>query len=69
MNTSLLKYLVSLAGNQVDAIDTTALFKKYPKEAYSSELYSLAKMGFISVTTNFNDIGVNQKAIDYIAKL
>lgn len=32
MNTSLLKYLVSLAGNQVDAIDTTALFKNIPKK-------------------------------------
>lgn len=40
MNTSLLKYLVSLARNQVDVIDTNALFEEYPRETYSSDLYS-----------------------------
>lgn len=72
MNTSLLKYLVSLARNQVDVIDTNALFEKYPRETYSSDLYSLERMGFITLLKGSNriiEVGVNKKAIDYIAKL
>lgn len=72
MNTSLLKYLVSLAENEVNAINTKALFEKYPREVYSSDLYSLERMGFISILSGNNrilEIGVNQKAIDYVAKL
>ncbi len=72
MNTSLLKYLVSLARNQVDVIDTNALFEEYPRETYSSDLYSLERMGFITLLKGSNriiEVGVNKKAIDYIAKL
>ncbi len=72
MNVSLLKYLVSLSGNQVDIIDTNAFFEKYPRETYSSELYSLEQMGFITLLNSNNkikEIGVNKKAIDYVEKL
>lgn len=72
MNVSLLKYLVSLAGNQVDAIDTNAFFKKYPRETYSSELYALERMGFVTLLNANNkiiEIGVNKKAIDYVSEL
>lgn len=72
MNTSLLKCLVSLSGNQVDVIDTNAFFEKYSRETYSSELYSLERMGFITLLNANNkikEIAVNKKAIDYVAKL
>lgn len=69
MNIPLLKYLVSLADNQVNAINTNALFEKYPRDAYSSDLYSLEQMGFITLLNGNNriiNVGVNQKAIDYV---
>lgn len=39
---------------------------------YSSDLYSLEQMGFITLLNGNNriiNVGVNQKAIDYVAKL
>ena len=72
MNTKMLQYLVELSGSKVEPIDTNAFFSRFPRETYSDELYSLQKLGFISLLSGDNqiiDIGVNQKAIDYISQL
>lgn len=72
MNTTMLKYLVELSGRKVDAIDTNAFFNRFPMDAYKYELYSLQNLGFVSLSNGDNqiiDIGVNQKAIDYVSQL
>ncbi len=72
MNTTMLKYLVELSGGKVVAIDTNAFFNRFPMDAYKDELYSLQNLGFVSLLDGDNqiiDIGVNQKAIDYVSQL
>ena len=56
MNTALLKYLVELSNHEVDTI------------ILPDDLKSLKSMGFISILYADNiidDVGVNQKALDY----
>lgn len=69
MNVQMLKYLVELSDNQVDSIDLEAFYKKFPNSpATSEDLYRLKRLGYISILDGDNsidDVGVNQKALDY----
>ena len=69
MNTALLKYLVELSNNEVDTISLPDLYKKFPNSPKLAEdLKTLKSMGFISILYASNvidDVGVNQKALDY----
>ena len=68
MNTNMLKYLVELAGGEVNPIDAKIFFERFPEPNSKSELFSLEKLGFISLLSgdgHIQAIGVNKKDIDF----
>lgn len=70
MNTQMLKFLVELSNYKVDAIDTNKFFAQFPKNSVTlNELKTLKNYGFINTfyaADELQEIGVNQKAIDYL---
>lgn len=69
MDITMLKYLVELAGGEVNPINTKAFFERYPRKMSTRELIKFKKMGFVSLLSGDNEIteiAVNQKAIDYL---
>lgn len=70
MNTQMLKFLVELSNYKVDAIDTDKFFSQFPKNSATlNELKALNSYGFITTfyaANELQEIGVNQKAIDYL---
>ena len=69
MNTNILKYLVELAGGEVNPVNVNTFFDRYPREGSTDELHLLAKAGFITLTNADNQItgiAVNKKAVTYL---
>ena len=70
MNINMLKYLVELAGYEVNPINTNDFFMKFPKsQSTYSDLKALKSMGLITILNaedDIDEIGVNQSAIDLV---
>lgn len=69
MNIKLLKYLTVLSNQTVDTINLSDLYKKFPDSPkLRKDLSNLKSLGYISILytgEGIDDIGVNQKALDY----
>ena len=70
MNTQMLKLLVDLTNSQVDVVDNDKFFSVFKRcQSTTHDLKILENAGFISLLftdDQIENIGVNQKAIDYI---
>lgn len=69
MNTNILKYLVNLVNGEIKPVDAKIFFERFSEDSSSHDLYSLEKLGFISLLRgdgHIQAIGVNKKAIDFV---